>query len=344
MTELAEPTNIPGGPDMTRVFEDLRVPLTGYCYRMLGSYSDAEDAVQDTMVRAWRSLDRLDGPAALKPWIYRIATNVCLTLLDGRRRRALPMDLVDPSDGSTKAGPPLPESTWIQPAPDARVLRTSVDTADPAERAVASESIRIAFIAALQHLPARQRAVLILRDVLRWRAAEVAELLDTTVVSVNSALQRARSALADDGLGERDGASTRAGAGVVHPMDDPEQQVLLDKYVDAFERFDVDRLVALLHEDVTMAMPPMALWLRGHDAVRRWFAAAPPACRLHRFVPVAANGSLAVGAYRPAGPGGVHEPFALQVLETEGGRITAIHVFIDPDLFPLFDLPPVLPD
>jgi RNA polymerase sigma-70 factor (ECF subfamily) len=346
MTDLAEPTaSTPatGHVDYVELFEAHRRALTGYCYRMLGSIHEAEDAVQDTMVRAWRSAGRLDGPAAVKPWLYRIATNVCLTMLGGRRRRALPMDLVGASSGDTQPGVPLPEATWIQPVPDARVLPTSrsggggsasgeADGDDPAERAVARESIRIAFVAALQHLPARQRAVLILRDVLRWRAAEVAELLDTTVVSVNSALRRARAAIAE-----------RGAAGASSALADPDQQALLERYVDAFERFDIDRLVTLLHEDVVLAMPPFELWLQGHDAVQRFFAVAPPACRMHRFVATAANGSPAFGAYRPTGPGGAYEPFALHVLEVDGDRIAAIHVFLDPALFPLFDLPATVP-
>jgi RNA polymerase sigma-70 factor, ECF subfamily len=323
MTDLAEPIAL---------FETHRRALTGYCYRMLGSLHEAEDAVQDTMVRAWRSADRLDGPAAVKPWLYRIATNVCLTMLGGRRRRALPMDLVGASWGDVKPGVPLPEATWIQPAPDARVLPGG--EADPAELAVERESIRLAFVAALQHLPARQRAVLILRDVLRWRAAEVAELLDTTVVSVNSALRRARAAIADRGGGPDE-----------HPsLADPELQVLLERYVDAFERFDVDRLVALLHEDVTLAMPPHDLWLRGHDAIVRFFGIASPECRLHRFrpTPTRANGSPAFGLYAPT-PDGAYVPFGVQVVELVGARVAAIHAFLDPGLFPLFGLPAALP-
>jgi RNA polymerase sigma-70 factor (ECF subfamily) len=288
--------------------------------------------VQEALVRAWRSVDRLDGPAAVKPWLYRIATNVCLTMLDGRRRRALPMDLVGASSGDTRLGVARPESTWVQPVPDERVLPP---TDDPAELAVARESIRIAFVAALQHLPARQRAVLILRDVLRWRAAEVAELLDTSVVSVNSALQRARAAVA----ATRSSAADGGPAGLVAPIEDAEHRALLERYVDAFERFDVERLVAILHEDATLSMPPFDLWVRGHDAIRLWFATALPACRHHRFVPVAANGSLAVASYRPTGPGGAYEPFAVHVLETAAGRITAMHAFIDTSLFPLFGLP-----
>jgi len=345
MTDLAEPIGSTGsapalGADPVALFETHRRALTGYCYRMLGSLHEAEDAVQETMVRAWRSVDRLDGPAAVKPWLYRIATNVCLTMLGGRRRRALPMDLVGASSGNVRPGAPLPEATWIQPVPDARVLSGAAPggEVDPADLTVERESIRLAFVAALQHLPARQRAVLILRDVLRWRAAEVAELLDTTVVSVNSALRRARTAIA-----ERGGAGGAPGR---HPeLADPERQAMLERYVDAFERFDVDRLVALLHEDVTMAMPPHDLWLQGRDAIVRFFTVAAPGCRRHRFLPApgGANGSPAFGLYAPTGPGGAYEPFGVQVVELAGEHVAGIHAFLDPALFPLFGLPETLP-
>src|SRR5437016_9426867 len=209
--------------------EQHRAELTAYCYRMLGSPFEAEHAVQETLVRAWRGLDRFEGRSALRSWLYRIATNVCLDMIQGRQRRALPMDLVSSSSGDSEAGPRLPESKWIQPIPDGRAVQP---TEDPAEVTESRETIRVAFIAALQHLPARQRAVLILREVLRWKASEVAELLDTSVVSVNSALQRARSTLADRDVTPR----------TVSDTTDAEQQDLLDRYVDAFERFDIDAL------------------------------------------------------------------------------------------------------
>jgi RNA polymerase sigma-70 factor (ECF subfamily) len=324
-----------GRPDLLPLFEGHRRALTGYCYRMLGSIHEAEDAVQETMVRAWRSADRLDGPDAVKPWLYRIATNVCLTMLGGRRRRALPMDLVGVSSGDHIPERTLPEVTWLQPVPDGRVL--PVDDGDPAERAVARESIRLAFVAALQHLPARQRAVLILRDVLRWRAAEVAELLETTTVSVNSALRRARAALAERAT------SPDAGAPEADVLPDADKQALLERYVDAFERFDIERLVTLLHEDVTLDMPPHDLWVQGHESIRRFFALSSH-CRQHRFLPAAdANGSPAFGTYRPTGPGGTYVPFALHVVDIAGDRVAAMHAFIDPALFPLFDLPDTLP-
>jgi len=312
-------------PDLERTLEQHRAELTGYCYRMLGSSFEAEDAVQETLVRAWRGFDRFEGRSALRSWLYRIATNVCLDMIHGRQRRALPMDLVSSSSGDSEAGPRLPESKWIQPIPDGRALPP---TEDPAEVTESRETIRVAFIAALQHLPARQRAVLILREVLRWKASEVAELLDTSVVSVNSALQRARSTLA---------ASNVADSDVMMPQDD-EQRALLARYVDAFERFDIDMLVSLLHEDATMSMPPYDLWLEGADELRKWLLGAGAGCRGSRFEPVEANGAPAFAQWR-AGPGGGFEAWAIHVLRVSDGRISGIDFFVDPDLFPLFGLP-----
>ena len=313
-------------PDLERTLEQHRAELTGYCYRMLGSSFEAEDAVQETMVRAWRGFDRFEGRSALRSWLYRIATNVCLDMIQGRQRRALPMDLVSSSSGDSEAGPRLPESKWIQPIPDGRALQP---TEDPAEVTESRETIRVAFIAALQHLPARQRAVLILREVLRWKASEVAELLETSVVSVNSALQRARSTLA---------ASNVADSDVRMPQDD-EQRALLARYVDAFERFDIEALVSLLHEDATMSMPPYELWLEGADELRKWLLGAGSGCRGSRFEPVEANGSPAFAQWRPSGPGGSFEAWAIHVLRVSDGRISGIDFFVDPDLFPLFGLP-----
>ncbi|MGH8901204.1 MAG: sigma-70 family RNA polymerase sigma factor [Egibacteraceae bacterium] len=307
-----------------------RVELTGYCYRMLGSAFEAEDAVQETLVRAWQGLDRFEGRAALRSWLYRIATNVCLDMVKGRQRRARPMDLGPSSTAESSLGVALPGGTWIEPVPDSRVL--PVD-GDPAELAVARETIRLAFVAALAHLPPRQRAVLILREVLRWKASEVAELLDTTVASVNSALQRARSMLASGDL---------SAAAASRPMDDA-QRALLARYVDAFERYDVESLVSLLHEDAMLSMPPYELWLRGHLDIRRWLLGQGAGCRGSRLVPIAANGSPAFGQYRPSGPQDRYEPWALQVLEISAGRIVGFNAFLDTArLFPLFGLPPRL--
>jgi RNA polymerase sigma-70 factor, ECF subfamily len=330
MTDLAAAGARPDAghtEDLGLRLEQHRVELTGYCYRMLGSAFEADDAVQDTMVRAWRGFDRFEGRAALRSWLYRIATNVCLDMLNGRQRRARPMDLSEPKTADGPLGAALPEASWVEPVPDGRVLAAEVD---PADVAVSRESIRLAFVAALQHLPPRQRAVLILREVLHWHAAEVAELLDSTVASVNSALQRARATLASRHPSASDSPA---------PMDDA-QRALLERYVDAFERYDIESLVTLLHDDATLSMPPYALWLRGRTEISRWMLGPGIGCRGSRMVATSANGSPAFGQYRPSGPGGRHEPWALQVLETSAGGITGINAFLDtPRLFPLFGLP-----
>lgn len=276
--------------------EQHRIELTGYCYRMLGSGFEAEDAVQETLVRAWRSYDRFEGRSSLRSWLYRIATNVCLDMLDGRKRRASPMDLGPASTAESKLGPPLAETTWVHPVPDRQVLPA---TADPADLAIERESIRLAFIATLQHLPPRQRAVLILREVLRWKANEVAELLDTITASVNSALQRARATLAANDLDAED--AEEAGG----DMDDA-QHALLDRYVDAFERYGLDSLVSLMHEDATWSMPPYALWIRGHADIRKWMLGPGADCDGSRLLPTAANGAPAFGPYR-LHPDGIQE-------------------------------------
>jgi RNA polymerase sigma-70 factor (ECF subfamily) len=301
-----------------------RRELTAYCYRMLGSGFEAEDAVQETMVRAWRNVDRFEGRSSLRSWLYRIATNVCLDMVQGPQRRARPMDLGPSSTADSFLAPGLPENNWVQPVPDARVLPTD---GDPAEVAAARDSVRLAFVAALQHLPPKQRAVLILREVLRWQASEVAELLDTTVASVNSALQRARATL----------ATTDLDAGAPSQVD-AEQQALLARYVAAFESYDITSLVALLHEDATFSMPPYALWLQGPDQVARWLLGQGIGCQGSRLLATSANGCAAFGSYRRTRPG-LHEPFALQVLEVSGGRISAWQNFLYPELFPAFGLP-----
>lgn len=303
--------------------EQYRRELVGYCYRMLGSIHEAEDAVQDTMLRAWRGLATFEDRTGLRPWLYRIATNVCIDMLKGRSRRALPMDVVPVATGELRRGEPRAEATWIQPAPDSLILPPG---GDPAERAVARESVRLAFIAALQHLAPRQRAVLILRDVLRWRAAEVAVLLETSAGAVNSALRRARAALA-----AVDRPSAPSEPAVV-------DRVLLNAYIEAFERNDVDALVGLLRDDAVLEMPPFELWVQGTADIRRWLLSVD-AFGQERFTPVDANGSPAVAIYRPRTPGGQPTAFSIQVLDVVRGRITAIHVFLDPALFELFGLP-----
>jgi RNA polymerase sigma-70 factor (ECF subfamily) len=302
-----------------------RAELTGHCYRMLGSPMDADDAVQEAMIRAWRSLDRFDGRASLRTWLYRIATNVCLDALASRPRRARPME----ESPAGSADDPLvqhPRTHWLEPIPDDLAVPAG---ADPSELAVLRESIRLAFVAALQRLPPKQRAVLLLMEVLGWSAAEVAESLDISVAAVNSALQRARATLAS------------CNASVPAPISESQSQ-LLDRYVDAFQRYDVDQLTSLLCEDATFSMPPYALWLRGPEAVHGWLLGRGSGCRGSRLVPTAACGSPAFGQYRPS-PDGGFKPWALIVLELSGDRIAGWNTFLDAEtLFPRFGLPPAL--
>jgi len=309
------------GPALTATpafgeLEQHRRELTAYCYRMLGSPFEAEDAVQDTLLRAWKSIDRFEGRSALRSWLYRIATNVCLDMLGGRERRARPMDLGPSGEPVAENLRELSEVTWIEPTPD------------PAEATVERETIRLAFVAALQHLPPRQRAVLILREVLHWQASEVAELLDTSVASVNSALQRARATLSDADVHD----ST--------PMLEEADRELLERYVEAFERYDINALTELIHEDATQSMPPYDLWLTGRDDIFAWWWGPGIGCKDSRVIPtVAANGSPAFGQYKPS-PDGGYEPWALQVLELSGGRIVELTFFLSTEkLFPLFGLP-----
>ena len=318
-------TTKPDSAALEQGFEEYRRELAAYCYRMLGSAFEADDAVQETLVRAWRSFDSFEGRAALRSWLYRIASNVCFDMLKGRRRRAMPIDMVGPGRGDGVAGARLPENVWVGPIPDATITAA---TDDPAERAVAREAVRLAFVAALQHLPARQRAVLILREVLKWKASEVAELLDTTVTSVNSALQRARATLAESNLSASDAAEPNNEA----------QQELLARYVDAFERFDVDAMVALLHEDATMMMPPYPLWLRGADEYGKWLRGSGSGCEGSKLAPISANGMPGFAQWR-ANPDGGHDAWSIHLLEISDGCITGIDFFVDPNLFALFGLP-----
>jgi RNA polymerase sigma-70 factor (ECF subfamily) len=309
---------------MERV-EPYRTELRGYCYRMLGSSFDADDAVQETLVKAWQGLDRFEGRAALRSWLYRIATNVCLDALRARQRRALPMDLSSPVPATTAPGEPLPEAIWIEPVPDGDVAPLE---GDPAQRAVFQDSIRLAFVAALQHLPPRQRAVLILREVLCWQASEVAELLDTTVASVNSALQRARATL---------GASNLQDARPARELS-PADRALLSRYVAAFESYDIPSLVTLLHEDASISMPPLAMWLRGRQDLHDWYLGFGIGCQGSRLLATVANGLPAFGQYR-VDPAGGHTPWSLQVVELSDGRIAHVHHFLDTTLFGRFGLP-----
>ena len=310
-------------PELERELESHRRALTGYCYRMLGSAFDAEDAVQETMVRAWRGLDRFEGRAALKSWLYRIATNVCLDMLNGKERRIRPLELGDPG-GLDSPLTTRGEASWLEPFP-----------VDPADVAEDRETLKLAFVAALQHLPPQQRAVLILREALRWRANEVAELLDTSVASVNSSLQRARASL---------DAGEITPAELLNPLDE-EQQDLLRRYVAAFEAYDMDAITSLLHEDAKQSMPPYEMWLLGREDILRWWTGPGIGCKGSRLIPTVANGLPAFGQYRPSGPGGSFEPWALQVLELSQGRIVGFTAFLDTArLFPLFGLPPTPPE
>ena len=304
--------------------EQHRAALTGHCYRMLGSPFDADDAVRDTMVRAWRSIDRFDRRSSLRTWLYRIATHVCLEVLAHRSRRTLAIDDGPPG---TLDGPldTRPRTHWLEPVPDARAIPAD---ADPAEQAVLRHTLRLAFVAALQHLPAKQRAALILTDVLGWSAAEVAESLETTPASLDSVLQRARATLA-----EKDPAAPRTTLS-------PAQAALVDRYVACFERYDVDALTALLTEDATLSMPPYTLWLRGQAAIRDWMAGRGSDGRGSRLVRTTACGAPAFGQYRQGG----EEPWALIVLDLAEDSITGITSFLDTqNLFPIFGLPRRLP-
>jgi RNA polymerase sigma-70 factor (ECF subfamily) len=306
--------------------EGHRRELTGYCYRMLGAGSEAEDAVQETFLRAWRSRDSFERRATLRAWLYRIATNVCLDMPGRPQRRARPMDLVGASTTENAVLGELPNHTWVQPIADARALP---DDGDPAEVAAMRESIRLAFVAALQHLPPRQRVVLILREVLHWQASEVAELLETTTASVNSALQRARATL-DSAVADEER----------RPLDSQEE-ALVDRYASAFESYDIESLVGLLREDATFCMPPHPLWLRGPQEVARWMRGPGFACEGSRLLPTRANGCPAFGQYK-IDPAGGRSPWALVILEIEDGRIAGVHNYLNTELFEAFGLPPRL--
>ncbi len=310
-----------------------RRELTAHCYRMLGSPFEAEDAVQDALLKAWRSLDRFEGRASLRSWLYKIATNVCLDMLDAKQRRARPMELGDARAPDGPIGEILAETTWIEPVPDALVI---AEDGDPAAVAESREKIRLAFVAALQHLPPRQRAALILCEVLHWKASEVAELLETSVPAINSALQRARATLEQT-------PTLDAGDGALSQQDSE----LLTRYVDAFERYDIDALTSLIHEDATQSMPPYELWLRGREDIFAWWVGRGAGCRGSRvFATQTANGSPAFAQYKPREDGRPgYERWALQVLEVNDGKIVEMTFFLATDtLFPLFGVPLEYPD
>ncbi len=306
-------------PSIEQELEVHRRALTGYCYRMIGSGSEAEDAVQETMVRAWKASGQLETRAALKSWLFRIASNVCFDMLQGSQRRATPMDMGPASAPDSPLG--STEHMWVKPIADERVV-------DPAELADSRETLKLAFVAALQHLPPRQRAVLILREVLRWQASEVAELLETSVASVNSALQRARATL--DALDLDTGGAAR--------VDDAEQRELLAKYVDAFERYDIASLVTLLREDAAFSMPPWPLWVTGPADIAAFMTGTGAKCEGSRVLVTQANGGPAIAIYNVA-PDGGFTPWAIVVFEFSDGAISGLHHFVYPQLFADFGLP-----
>ena len=309
------------------LLEEHRPALTGHCYRMLGSVVDAEDAVQEAMLRAWKSLDRFKEQSSLKTWLYRIATNVCLdTLSASNRQRIRPFELSE-EPGVVRDEMALPQRSrehWVEPIPDAVALPAE-ESCDPAERAILRESIQLAFVAALQYLPPRQRAVLLLTQVLNWSAAETAGQLDMSVAAVNSALQRARATL-----------DTRNPAVVPRALSD-EQTRLVARYVEAFEKYDVDALTALLHEEATLSMPPYELWLRGHESIAQWLLTFGIGCKGSRLVPVQACGGMpAFAQWRDGGA----TPWAIIVLEIGDDRITGLNSYLDVEtLFPRFGVP-----
>jgi len=327
---MSSPASFDGHPgsltpaELERALDAHRRELTGYCYRMLGAGSEAEDAVQETMVRAWRAIDGFEGRSSLRSWMYRIANNVCVDMIRSPQRRARPMEMGPATrTADVVLGDQREEHAFVQPVADERVIDLG---GDPAEVAAARESIRLAFVSALQHLPAHQRSALILCEVLKWPAADVAELLDTSVASVNSALQRARSTLAE----VRDRP--------LDPVTDPGQQALLARYVQAFESYDMTALVALLRDDVVLSMPPWDLWLQGPDDLVAWFVGEGIVCKDGRLLPVSVNGTAGFGNYHHLGDG-VWEPWAIQVIEVADGRIGGHHNFLYPELFSRFGLP-----
>ncbi len=314
-----------GQTDLERALTVHRRELLGYCYRMLGAGSEAEDATQETMMRAWKAFDRFQGRSSVRTWLYRIANNVCIDMIRSPQRRARPMEM-GPATATADVvlGEPAAEHLFVQPMADDR---ESDLTGDPATVATARESIRLAFVAALQHLPASQRSVLILAEVLRWPAVEVAELLGTSVASVNSALQRARKTLASH-QGER-----------LDPVTDPAHRDLLERYVDTFERYDIAALVSLLRDDAVLSMPPFDVWLQGPSELADWFLGEGIVCQGGRLLPIQVNGTAGFGNYHCAAPG-LWEPFALQVIEVAGNQIIGHHNFLYPEIFAEFGLPP----
>lgn len=314
--------------DLATVFEEARRPLRGYCYRMLGAAVDAEDAVQEVMLRAVVHADQYDparGP--LHPWIFRIATNVCIDMLRSRGRRAMAVDLGPAAEAGAPLGAPVPAERWIEPMPDSRIIAAR----DPATVVVERQTVRLAFLAALQHLPPRQRAVLLLRDVLQFPASETADILGASAASVNSALQRARQTLAEHNPAPTD------------PLDetDEAQRALLNRYVDAFERHDIQELKAVLREDVRSSMPPFTWWVQGREVLAELMTSG--ACEGARLVATAVNGTAGFGQYRPDSDG-VLRPFGIVLVELRDGAVSHVATFLGTSVrFADFDLPTSLP-
>ncbi|MGY0502917.1 sigma-70 family RNA polymerase sigma factor [Nocardia sp. FBN12] len=326
---MSDATTATTGPDpaVLAEFETHRRELCAYAYRMLGSSFEAEDAVQETFTRAWRSYDSFEGRASLRSWLYKIATNICLDMLDRPQSRARPMDLNGPGRPDSPLPMPQPDYVWIEPIPNGLAFG-----ADPAEHASTRDTLRLAFVAACQHLPATQRAILIMREVLRFSAGETAEALMMSPASVNSALQRARATM------------SKVQPKVADSFDetDPDQRKLIDDFVTAFEAYDMDALTTLLKADVALSMPPFDLWISGPENVAAFMLSTGAACRNSRMVPlVGANGSPAFGHYKPSEEPGVWVPWSITVLELEGDTIAGLNFFLDTQrLFPLFGLEP----
>nr|WP_246310040.1 sigma-70 family RNA polymerase sigma factor [Paenibacillus frigoriresistens] len=314
--------NMTEKPIELELFEEFRTELTSYCYRMLGSIFDADDAVQDTLIRAWQSWDQFRQEASPRSWIYRIATNVCLDKLRYTKRRALPMDLSGPAVSIVEPRTVLPHTSWIWPVPDT--------ACDPVDLLVRKDTLRLSFIALLQTLPPRQRAVLILNDVLRWSAKQTAEAMGMTSVAVNSALQRARATMTRANLRSDE----------LRDMDAEADRQLLSRYVEAFERYDIDVLMELFHENASLSMPPFVMWVRGHANLASFYAATRSHCFGSRLLPVSANGkNPAYAQYAPDRPDGTLKPWGIHVLEIKDGKIGHIHTFIDTALYSRFGLP-----
>ena len=331
MIPVAESASTAIPADLERELELYRRELTGYCYRMLGSPFEAEDAVQETLLRAWRGYERFEGRSGLRSWLYRIATNVCFDMTAGRARRARPMDLGSAQTPEAANLNTLAEVAWIEPIPASMVASED----DPEQSAIERDTVRLAFVAALQRLAPRQRAALLLCEVMHWQAKEVAELLDTSIAAVNSALQRARATLQAENANAEQAASEDM---------DAAQEALLARYVRAFEAYDLDSLTSLIKEDARQSMPPYDMWLSGREDILAWWFGPGIECRGSKLVPtVSASESFAFGQYKPAPDGSGYEPWALQVIEPAAGGIGEMTFFLSTErLFPLFGLPPRL--